>query len=896
MIDVLGTLTESGLDLHTSIVLTYSVDLVLYDSLIRRRFRQAGAVNQMVFCDLRKYQEQLDGLSVLRRFGRSYSVTPVHQAAAFHPKLYMLLGRKGGRLVIGSGNATIGGLFRNAEAFGVFEYDRGRDPGPHPAFRECFQFVEQLSRDGAEVVKRQVARARSWSPWLETTPVADHRTVLFGGPGRQAILEQVVTAIGENAVRSALVCTASVDRQLAALRELAALTKNGRLQCVVQPGQIQLDGQAVRRLGKVIEWKPFVDPYPKEKKKRRDVFAHAKVVVFDCGDREVLVYGSANASKPAILEAGGNSEIVVRFDPWRRGTTVKRLGLDRSLKARDIAKELGEQTWDESEEDSPAHALALTAAVPTASGVVVHVAGGDMPDGTFLELHEGLARPALLRGKVTAQTDGFLVRVREIPDNVRIARLVGPSGQPLSNAVGLTWPEVATVQSSSGVDARTEAALGAMQDGTLLGTVLFELLDQVRDFEVVRGRGSPSGFRKRKDDDSRPEDRNTDSFYTDAAAGEAKEPGWIGDRTDLDLLAAMVQPIQAESPGKKRSSDNAEEADDLDDSVLDEEIERREIDAKKGRATGGEKSESPNLTSTQALERASNRLLKRLDRAATAAEKALAQRRELATVPPVALARQIWMAHIAAFLAGREALSSDGEDVLCLEPVRFAEYVLRVCRALAGGKDGGLLSLVSEKAFAGPDGDSLKRGMAFLWTCAIFAVAEIADYWENSPLKVDDEDEDDVEYAADVCDAAPELVAARFVLAVRSHCRRPDAENVAKRLPAWNEWEEGWFEEWKGRIDRLASLIKNFDTSGAPPSKPDKLPLPGDLVYHPVMGVTVLMRSGDSGKCYLLDLSRADPERPENVNRAFLPDQVRAIPAPDNLGGWVWREPGWQVQ
>lgn len=163
MIDVLGTLTESGLDLHTSIVLTYSVDLVLYDSLIRRRFRQAGAVNQMVFCDLRKYQEQLDGLSVLRRFGRSYSVTPVHQAAAFHPKLYMLLGRKGGRLVIGSGNATIGGLFRNAEAFGVFEYDRGRDPGPHPAFRECFQFVEQLSRDGAEVVKRQVARARSWS-------------------------------------------------------------------------------------------------------------------------------------------------------------------------------------------------------------------------------------------------------------------------------------------------------------------------------------------------------------------------------------------------------------------------------------------------------------------------------------------------------------------------------------------------------------------------------------------------------------------------------------------------------------------------------------------------------------------------------------------------------------
>jgi hypothetical protein len=81
------------------------------------------------------------------------------------------------------------------------------------------------------------------------------------------------------------------------------------------------------------------------------------------------------------------------------------------------------------------------------------------------------------------------------------------------------------------------------------------------------------------------------------------------------------------------------------------------------------------------------------------------------------------MAQIAAFLTGRMAPTSDGEDVLCLEPIDFALYTLQVCRALSGGKDSGLLDLVSHEAFAGPDGESLKRGMSFLWTSVIFAAA-----------------------------------------------------------------------------------------------------------------------------------------------------------------------------
>lgn len=285
--------------------------------------------------------------------------------------------------------------------------------------------------------------------------------------------------------------------------------------------------------------------------------------------------------------------------------------------------------------------------------------------------------------------------------------------------------------------------------------------------------------------------------------------------------------------------------------------------------------------------------MRRLERAAAAVEEALAHRRQLVSIPVTGLARQIWMAHIAAFLAGREAPASDGDSVLCLEPLDFAGYTLRVCRALAGGKDGGLLALVPEESFSRPDGESLKRGLSFLWTCAIFAVAETADYWSQSPVDADDEEP---EYADNVWDAVPELIAARFVLAIRRHCRKSDLQNIEARLPAWNSRKDGWFEAWKRRIDRLAKLIAKCEGAEPSRSKPVGSLVCGTLVYHPSTGVTVLMRQTDNRKFHLLDLSQSDAEHPEKMSRIFLSDQIVPVVMERELDGWVWREPSWQVE
>jgi hypothetical protein len=135
MLDVLELLGGgSGLDLRASIVLTYSLDLPLYDGLVRRTLARAGILNQAIFCDLTPYNLETHSQAATQHLGTYYSVTPLWQTGSFHPKVYLLLGPRHGRMLIGSGNATSGGLLRNAEVFGLFEFDKAKDPGPHPAF------------------------------------------------------------------------------------------------------------------------------------------------------------------------------------------------------------------------------------------------------------------------------------------------------------------------------------------------------------------------------------------------------------------------------------------------------------------------------------------------------------------------------------------------------------------------------------------------------------------------------------------------------------------------------------------------------------------------------------------------------------------------------------------
>lgn len=173
-------------------------------------------------------------------------------------------------------------------------------------------------------------------------------------------------------------------------------------------------------------------------------------------------------------------------------------------------------------------------------------------------------------------------------------------------------------------------------------------------------------------------------------------------------------------------------------------------------------------------------------------------REQLDVVPLQSIVRQIWMTHIAAYLTGRVTQTDDGLEVKCLEPWYFADYVLRICRALTGSKRGGFLDKIPQPAWESIDGDIIKRGLAFLWTCAIWATAYMVHYY----TEIADEDEQ----PESVADAAPELITARFIVKVMKQCEEPDVKDLARRLPAWNEIGSAALEDTKGRLDEIVSL------------------------------------------------------------------------------------------
>ena len=852
MFDMIELLGHSGYDLRSCIILTYGLDLPLYDGLIRRALNRAGVWNQAIFCDLGCYIQDIQAQSAVSHAGKQYPITPIWQSGAFHPKVYLLLGPRHGRLLVGSGNTTVGGLIRNAEVFGLFDFDADKATGPHTGFSTVFDFIEKLSQRASDTVRKQIKSARQMAPWLSSAPIEDGRNILLGGPGKPDLLKQIAACLPSKVADGLTICSSSFDRELGGMRRLLKLSKTKPV-CIVQPERVEVDGKAVQKIGSSVVWRPFLDPYPREKRHRKDVLEHAKIFVFRHGHSETCVFGSANASAPAL--GSTNTEAVVVLPPTPKDGIIKHLGLGPSLKAKSVEKELGEKLWPAADDRPESRFKCLLSAVAaTETGYRLSMASGTPPKSAVLALsNRSMARPRVTTG-IRAEGNSFIAAFPKNEETNSIAWIAKASGEILSNPVGITWPSVSIQRKAGGGGTKVADVVGAMQDGAVLGTILFELLDQFRDFEVIRvSSGKRSGAHKEKEE---PEnvggEQPAEFFYTDAKGDAADGHHWSGDRIDLDILASLVQPLTPVGRGETR--DDEDEYDDT--KVEQEEAEHRQIEAQKGKATGEEKRpRAP--TSGEKLEKAIRRLQRRLDKAADAIEDSLEYIDDLKSLAPNGVARQIWMTHIGAFLANRLTESNEGEEFICLHPWYFARYVLRVCRTLVGNKtSGGFLDKIAKSSWEGFDGDALANGLAFLWTCVMWAAAYMVHYYSVGEGK--DEIPDSIAVAS------PEFVAARFIWKAREHCAEADHASLKKRFPAWDSVPAEQLSRTEAHVMEVVQMIADVEASGnlssLGPDSEAPLLKAGSLVYNPKLGVTMLATEGDVRPYQLVDLSRSSDD------------------------------------
>ena len=105
---------------HTSFVTTFGIDFDAYENIALPRFRGAGCNNNVLLADARMLTYALDGASLRpQHAGRHYTVSGADAKSLFHPKIILQLGRRSGRLIIGSANMTASGLAGNLELAGI---------------------------------------------------------------------------------------------------------------------------------------------------------------------------------------------------------------------------------------------------------------------------------------------------------------------------------------------------------------------------------------------------------------------------------------------------------------------------------------------------------------------------------------------------------------------------------------------------------------------------------------------------------------------------------------------------------------------------------------------------------------------------------------------------------
>ena len=315
---------------HTSVATTFSIDFDAYENVVLSRLRGAGCRNNLVVVDGRMLTHALDSRSALPvHAGGRYTVAGVTAGGGvFHPKLFLQVGRKGARLMVGSANLTAPGLAGNLELVATFHCDED-DSGERQLIAQAWRYLEGWL---GEEQRYQGDWMLACAPWLSAAPPTTGTVRLADGTEGILLFSSRSEGIGPQfarlvgvPVRSLIALSPYWDRSLEALTDLSRQLSPERVCVLVDPSTHTFPTAAAHRL-------PDLAVY--ERRSSADGrFMHAKAILALSEDADHVLIGSAYCTWAALGGASGvgqNAEACV----YRRappGTALEALDLTASL-------------------------------------------------------------------------------------------------------------------------------------------------------------------------------------------------------------------------------------------------------------------------------------------------------------------------------------------------------------------------------------------------------------------------------------------------------------------------------------------------------------------------------------------------------------------------------------
>jgi hypothetical protein len=294
-------LREKALPQPTEVlVLTYTCDLSFFEDVCVRQARARGARVTVLYDADRLTGGPADSTVPIR----DYVPVPVlcRSSGAFHPKLMVIASATHAVVSIGSGNATSAGWHHNAEIWTHLLADGPTVPqliGDLASWLRRLPQALWIDNIGAErlaaiadLLTSRPVQAEPLEPQLLTndqTPIIDQLPTASGGADRLEIASPFFDP-------PAAALTALLDRLKPAQLKLL-LTRD--IQC--NPASVE---QALKRV-----------PAAEITTPRSSRYHHGKAMEWWSGATGILVTGSANCTRPALMKAmthpGGNCELAL---------------------------------------------------------------------------------------------------------------------------------------------------------------------------------------------------------------------------------------------------------------------------------------------------------------------------------------------------------------------------------------------------------------------------------------------------------------------------------------------------------------------------------------------------------------------------------------------------------
>lgn len=273
---------------------TYTLSLSYFESEILRPLLRGGCSDIWLIADAEGYRSSLLERRSMR-VGQEYRLIPAALPdGVFHAKCAYLAGDEGDLLLVGSGNVTFGGHGKNAEVFEALFPDSAAS-----AFRDFADFLDAIrSRPDIRLARSEwtddfAARAR-----LAADRGGDEKgmpPLRLVHPLRESVIDQLPGLLGPyGPCTDAIIMSPYHDPDGRAVRTLSERMGVPRSSVAVTNS-----GTSPFPFGDSAAWPHPVLPVRPARKDKR--FVHAKWYEFGTDTRRLLLTGSINATRKALM-------------------------------------------------------------------------------------------------------------------------------------------------------------------------------------------------------------------------------------------------------------------------------------------------------------------------------------------------------------------------------------------------------------------------------------------------------------------------------------------------------------------------------------------------------------------------------------------------------------------